>query len=433
VKLKQFYWGKINDRLAGQTVWPSEILPIPVPDEAIPEKEIEGLFPASKPKVISNLDKPKKDNKPKTISLIDPQRGNNLSIVLSQFKLSGEEIAAAICDVNNEIITAERIESLVKYVPEREEIETIKAFDGDVNLLGPAEKYFIAVLPIPDLEAKFNAMTFKLEFDEMYQDTSNLLNNVEKGLKDCNSSEAFQTALKYILEIGNFLNYKTRNGNAKAFKLTSLRKLRDARSTTNNKITLLHFIVDTFDKIDEVKGFGGSLESLELAAKVPLSKIKQDVNGMSRSMAEIKATLEREPAEIEEKYFSVMKEFAAKCDEDVATLKKRLEDLEKQCVEFTKKWGEDPSAVPVEEVLGEIVFFIGDYEKAKEENEKRRALEAKRKAMEEKKKQKMGGKKTTEKAPEKNQFGREMGPLDMLFSNINSGNFNLKKVETVEK
>ena len=123
-----------------------------------------------------------------------------------------------------------------------------------------------------------------------------------------------------------------------------------------------------------------------------------------------------------------MKEFAAKCEEDVSLLKKRLEELEKQCLDFTKKWGEDPTAVPVEEVLGEIVFFIGDYEKAKEENERRRALEAKRKAMEEKKK--LGGKKSGgSKAPQKNEFGREMGPLDMLFSSINSGTFNLKKVE----
>ena len=51
----------------------------------------------------------------------------------------------------------------MKYVPEREEIETIKAFTGDENLLGPAEKYFVAILPIPDLEAKFHAMSFKLE------------------------------------------------------------------------------------------------------------------------------------------------------------------------------------------------------------------------------------------------------------------------------
>jgi hypothetical protein len=100
--------------LAGQTAWASTILPIPVPDAAVPTKEIETLFPASKPKTISNLDKPKKDNKPKAIALIDPQRGNNLSIVLSQFKMTGEEISKAICDVNTEIITAERIESLVK-------------------------------------------------------------------------------------------------------------------------------------------------------------------------------------------------------------------------------------------------------------------------------------------------------------------------------
>ena len=137
-----------------------------------------------------------------------------------------------------------------------------------------------------------------MQFAELYQETSDLISNVEKGLEDCDASEAFQKALKYILEIGNFLNYKTRNGNAKAFKLTTLRKLRDARSTTNNKITLLHFIVDTFEKMDDVKEFGETLSSLEGAAHVPLSKIKQDVMGMSRSMNAIKSTLERKPQEV---------------------------------------------------------------------------------------------------------------------------------------
>jgi hypothetical protein len=55
----------------------------------------------------------------------------------------------------------ERIEALMKYIPQPDELEAVKSYEGEVSLLGPSEQYFRAILPIPNYEAKLDAMMFK--------------------------------------------------------------------------------------------------------------------------------------------------------------------------------------------------------------------------------------------------------------------------------
>jgi hypothetical protein len=292
----------------------------------------------------------------------------------------------------------------------------------------------------------------------MYEDICNMLSNVEKGLKDCDESDHFKKILKIVLQFGNFMNFKTKNGDAKAFKLSTLRKLRDARSTTDSKTTLLHFLVEVMEKeLPDSLDFCADLSSLELASKVPISKIKGDLNGMTRRMEMISQQLTTTPTEIEKVFFEKLGQFRDKCASDIQQANERFAVLEATSNDFLKGWGEDPSATPLDEFLGEVLFFVQDFQKARDEVERRRQLEAKRKAMEEKKRLSEEAKANATKAktapsgasepppapgaapklrkaapPQKNQFGREMGPLDLLFQSINSGNFNLKSTAKEE-
>jgi hypothetical protein len=291
----------------------------------------------------------------------------------------------------------------------------------------------------------------------MYEDLTQLVGNLEKGLDDCENSDNFKKILKVVLNFGNFLNHKTKNGDAKAFKLGTLRKLRDNRSTIDAKTTLLHFLVDVVEtEIPDCMLFTEELQSLELASKVPISKIRTDLTQMSRRMEAIATQLEKTPAPIEERFFEIMAAFRDKSNSEIQDLRNRYSSLEKRSDDFVRFWGEDPSAMPVEEFLAEVLFFVGDFKKAKEESERRRQLEKKRRDMEEKKRQAElekanrssaaipsapgappppagpGGLRKRQAPPQRNAFGREMGPLDMLFSSINSGNFNLKKTPAAE-
>ena len=49
---------------------------------------------------------------------------------MAQFKLSGEQIAKAIVEVDENILTWERLEALLKYIPLSEEIEAVGTYEG---------------------------------------------------------------------------------------------------------------------------------------------------------------------------------------------------------------------------------------------------------------------------------------------------------------
>ena len=67
--------------------------------------------------------------------------------------------------------------------------------------------------------------------------------------------------LELILAFGNYMN-RGQRGNAVGFKLNSLTRIADTKSSCNKSITLLHFIASTCEeKVSTVRakpGHGGS-------------------------------------------------------------------------------------------------------------------------------------------------------------------------------
>jgi hypothetical protein len=84
--------------------------------------------------------------------------------------------------------------------------------------------------------------------------------------------------LELILSIGNYMNGDSFRGSAFGFSIDTLTKLADTKSSTNSKISILHFIAKTIDnKMPSCKGIFEDLPSLEKAMKVSLPAINQEV------------------------------------------------------------------------------------------------------------------------------------------------------------
>lgn len=60
-------------------------------------------------------------------------------------------------------------------------------------------------------------------------------------------SRRLRKLLELVLAFGNYMN-KGARGNAWGFRLSSLNRLVDTKSSSMKGITLLHYIVDTADK-----------------------------------------------------------------------------------------------------------------------------------------------------------------------------------------
>lgn len=70
--------------------------------------------------------------------------------------------------------------------------------------------------------------------------------------------------MQLILTLGNFLNATGHKGNARGFKVTSINKLVDTKSSASSDRTLLHFVAKTVTlTMPETEAF---LEELGTAA-----------------------------------------------------------------------------------------------------------------------------------------------------------------------
>ncbi|KAL9692411.1 hypothetical protein quinque_000145 [Culex quinquefasciatus] len=90
--------------------------------------------------------KSRKDNE---ITLLDGKRSLNVNIFLKQFRTSNEDIIQLIRNGEHEDIGAEKLRGLLKILPEVDELEMLKAFDGDNNRLGNAEKFLLQLIQVP--------------------------------------------------------------------------------------------------------------------------------------------------------------------------------------------------------------------------------------------------------------------------------------------
>jgi hypothetical protein len=65
--------------------------------------------------------------------------------MLARIKLTYPEISAAIMDANDHRLTIDNLTALRQYIPTTDEVKLVENYNGDVDRLGNAEKYFRAV------------------------------------------------------------------------------------------------------------------------------------------------------------------------------------------------------------------------------------------------------------------------------------------------
>ena len=62
---------------------------------------------------------------------------------------SNEDIIQLIRDGAHDDIGAEKLRGLLKILPEVDELEMLRAFDGDASKLGNAEKFLLQLIKVP--------------------------------------------------------------------------------------------------------------------------------------------------------------------------------------------------------------------------------------------------------------------------------------------
>ncbi|KYO02503.1 formin 1 [Plasmodium gaboni] len=295
-KTKRFFWEALFENDIQGTLF--EDKKEFISKIAIEKESVEKSFA----KAVSKKDDEKetKIKKPKVIQLLpDSKREYNMSIALSKFNnYTFKEIRDAIMELNPKILNIDNTEVLLQYVPTPEEFEIVKEYihsNGDLNLVDKPEQYVAAIIGVPLLKQRLESHYYALSFKENYENTLNPLENILEACEAIKDSNKLFTILFTILNVGNTLNYgDAQRGNAFGFKLSTLSKLNDIRSSTKPVKTLLQYICEIiFEKSKETLSIIDELRCIEKSIKTDKQTIDAFLQKLKLGCNKIKTVLEQ--------------------------------------------------------------------------------------------------------------------------------------------
>ncbi|KAJ8673934.1 hypothetical protein QAD02_005196, partial [Eretmocerus hayati] len=398
-KMKTINWNKIpNHKVVGKrNIWSlvaNEHQNSPMAD--LDWAEMEGLFCQQAPPIVPAntactntvgpaTDADKRRREPAEIALLDGKRSLNVNIFLKQFRSSNEDIIQLIKDGGHDDIGAEKLRGLLKILPEVDELEMLKSFDGDRSKLGNAEKFFLQLIQVPNYKLRIECMLLKEEFAANMSYLEPSINSMILAGEDLMTNKPLQEVLYMVLVAGNFLNSGGYAGNAAGVKLSSLQKLTEIRANKPG-MNLIHYVAMQAErKRKDLLSFTKGMNALDSATKTTVEQLTNEFNALDTRIKKIcsQIQLASTEADIQEQ----MAQFLQMAEQEMAQLKRDMEELDGVRRTLAEFFCEDANTFKIEECFKIFHQFCQKFNQAIAENERRRIQEeqvlARRKQREE--------------------------------------------------
>ncbi|XP_023309444.2 disheveled-associated activator of morphogenesis 1 [Lucilia cuprina] len=390
--LKSFNWSKLPDAKVQGTVW-SEL------DESkwynnIELESIDKLFSAYQKNGVAQVtdgsieDLRMMGSKPrnKVLSVIDGRRAQNCTILLSKLKMSDEEISKAILSMDsNEQLALDMVEQLLKFTPSAEERALLDEHSEDIESLARADRFLYEISKIPHYEQRLKSLHYKKRFMITVNDLIPRITSVMEASREVARSRRLRKLLELVLALGNYMNRGAR-GNASGFRLASLNRLGDTKSSAAKGTTLLHFLVQVIDKkFKDLLKLEEDIPHVREASKVSLGEMDKDIQMLRTGLADVAREIEFHrssgPAQQGDRFLPVMREFHAQASVRFAELEDKFQDMKTRFDRAVRLFGEDGAVLQPDEFFGIFDTFLTTFAEAKQDNEnlrKRQEEEEKR-------------------------------------------------------
>ncbi|XP_055636774.1 disheveled-associated activator of morphogenesis 1 isoform X2 [Toxorhynchites rutilus septentrionalis] len=391
--LKSFNWSKLPDSKLQGTVW-SEL------DDtkwynSIELESIDKLFSAYQKNGVAN-DGSIEDlrligkQKTKILSVIDGRRAQNCTILLSKLKMSDEEISKAILSMDSsEQLPIDMVEQLLKFTPSAEERALLDEHSEDIDSLARADRFLYEISKIPHYEQRLRSLHYKKRFQVTVNDLSPRIANVMEASREVARSRRLRKLLELVLALGNYMNRGAR-GNASGFRLASLNRLADTKSSAFKGTTLLHYLVQIIEKkFKDILLLEEDLPHVKEASKVSLGEMDKDITMLRAGLAEVNREIEFHRSsgvpQPGDRFLPVMREFHAQASVRFAELEDQFQDMKTRFDRAVRLFGEDGSVVQPDEFFGIFDGFLSALMEAKQDNEnfRRRQEEEEKRAKQE--------------------------------------------------
>lgn len=363
---------------------------------------------------------------PTEITLLDSRKSMNINIFLRQFKMAAKDIVELIRLADESTIGIERLVGLQKILPQPEDVEVIKAYDGSPDALGGAERFYHCLLQLSAYDVRINIMIMKSELPPSIAQVRANLSYYKDSAVGIMNNRQLNEFLRYVLHTGNFINAGRTGGNAGGFKVSSLQKLIDTKAN-KPRMTLLHYVVSEarLQNSGQTLSFVPALQrSMSGAAKVSLDAIEGELNGLAQKVKKAAADIEKAGSPDMKQQFSSFLELATG---EVDDLRSSLNEVKGLCSQMAVYLCEDERAFQAQECISSVCNFLEKVQQCDKENEQRRIQEEKaeqrRKAREEADQKKERQPLASSKAAGSNQKSpdSDMCLIDRLLGEIKRG------------
>ncbi|KAL0716484.1 hypothetical protein Bca4012_065806 [Brassica carinata] len=379
--LKPLHWSKVT-RAAIGSLWADTQKQENQPRAPeIDISELESLFSAvSDTTAKKSAGRRSSISKPEKVQLVDLRRANNCEIMLTKIKIPLPDMLSAVLALDSSILDIDQVENLIKFCPTKEEMELLRNYTGDKEMLGKCEQFFMELMKVPRIEAKLRVFGFKITFASQAEDLKSCLNTINSATKEVKESAKLRQIMQTILTLGNALNQGTARGSAVGFKLDSLLKLSDTRAR-NNKMTLMHYLCKLVgEKMPELLDFPSDLVHLEAASKIELKTLAEEMQAADKGLKKVVQELiaSENDGAISLGFRKVLKEFLDIAEAEVRLLASLYKESGRNADSLCQYFGEDPARCPFEQVTKILTLFMKTFIKSREENEKQAEADKKK-------------------------------------------------------
>ncbi|VDP05522.1 unnamed protein product [Heligmosomoides polygyrus] len=249
------------------------------------------------------------------VSVIEPRRYQNCTIMLSKLKLSHREIRSALLAMDDKgklpkdmleqvgvIFTAHMYQNkdpsrfqMLKFVPSKEEVALLKSAvsrHSSLSILALADRYLYEMAQIPRFEQRLRSLYIIRTFQERFDILIPHIQSVAKASTSISSSKKFKQMLALVLALGNHLNYGKRSGNAFGFDLSSLNRLADVKFAHRSDRNLLHYIVQVAEnRLPDLLKLRRELAAVYDAARYNRNEVVAEIRSLEQSIAAVRTEL----------------------------------------------------------------------------------------------------------------------------------------------
>ncbi|XP_051941646.1 disheveled-associated activator of morphogenesis 1-like isoform X1 [Hippocampus zosterae] len=362
----------------------------------------------------------------KELSVIDGRRAQNCNILLSRLKLTNGEIRSAVLSMDEqEDLPRDMLEQLLKFVPEKSDIELLEEHKHELERMAKADRFLFEMSRINHYQQRLLSLYFKKKFAERLTDVKPKIKALCLASREVMKSRTLRQLLEVVLAFGNYMN-KGQRGNAYGFKVSSLNKIADTKSSIDKNITLLNYIVTVLEKkFPTVMALNEELQYVPEAAKVNMMELEKDISNLRSGIKSVEAELQYQQSQTSlgpnDKFVPVVRQFLTVASFSLSEVEESFVEAKDLLGQALQHFGEDSSKLQPDEFFGTFDTFLSSFSEAKqanedmarhkEEEEKRSLLEAKMKRDREQK----------AKKAQINVKGDEGGEFDDLVSALRSG------------